>query len=249
MAAPMTESVIQQLRGMIQSGELRPGDRLPPEQQLAVQVGTSKNTVREAVRALVSARILDVRRGDGTYVTSLQPDLLLEGIGAAVELMQDDAIIELVEVRRVLESAVTGMAAERISEQTLEDLAECLDQMRIAGADQDQLILHDARFHAIVADAAGNGTLRSMLAGVSGVGLRGRAWRAIVDHDAAGRAIAEHERILEALRLRDRELAESAARVHVASTQSWLRYLLETSGAAATGPGPRKARGPARPGR
>ena len=66
MSAPLTEAAIQQMRDMIASGRLSPGARLPAESELAVELGASRNTVREAVRALVTARVLDVRRGDGT---------------------------------------------------------------------------------------------------------------------------------------------------------------------------------------
>ena len=73
----LTDEAIAKLRAMIQSGELPPGARLPPENQLATQIGISRGGVREAVKVLESARVLDVRRGDGTYVTSLEPKLLL----------------------------------------------------------------------------------------------------------------------------------------------------------------------------
>ena len=99
-AAPLTEAAIHQVRQMVADGELVPGQRLPPESELAESLGTSRNTVREAVRALVTARVLDVRRGDGTYVTSLRPELLLAGIGAAADLLQNEFTHELVQVRR-----------------------------------------------------------------------------------------------------------------------------------------------------
>ena len=111
VSAPLTEAAIERLRAMIVAGELTPGMRLPPEAELAMDLGASRNTVREAVRALVTARVLDVRRGDGTYVTSLRPELLLEGIGAAVELMQEGFSLELIAVRRILEPAATALAA------------------------------------------------------------------------------------------------------------------------------------------
>ena len=111
MAAPRTETAITRIRELIAAGRLVPGSRLPPEHELATQLGLSRNTVREAVRALVTTRVLDVRRGDGTYVTSLTPQLLLEGVGAAVELMGDDDALEVLEVRRYLEPAATALAA------------------------------------------------------------------------------------------------------------------------------------------
>ena len=68
MGAPLTEAAIQQVRDLIAVGQLAPGAKLPPEAELAEMLGTSRGTVREAVRALVTTRVLDVRRGDGTYV-------------------------------------------------------------------------------------------------------------------------------------------------------------------------------------
>src|SRR3954466_5915609 len=110
----LTDDAITTLRGMIQSGELPPGSRLPPEHQLATQMGLSRSGVREAVKVLEAARVLDVRRGDGTYVTSLAPRLLLEGVGFAVELLRDDSVLEVMEVRRLLEPAAAGVAAVRM---------------------------------------------------------------------------------------------------------------------------------------
>src|SRR5580765_90248 len=95
MSAPMTERAIAKIRSLIIDGQLTPGSRLPPEHELAALVGSSRNTTREAVRALVTARVLDVRRGDGTFVTSLRPELLLAGIGAAADLLQHGFTLEL----------------------------------------------------------------------------------------------------------------------------------------------------------
>src|SRR6478672_13698962 len=120
----LTDQAITKLRNMIQSGELPPGSRLPPEHQLAAQMGLSRSGVREAVKVLESARVLDVRRGDGTYVTSLAPKLLLEGVGFAVELLQGDTLLEVMEVRRLLEPAATGIAALRISDAGLDEVAD-----------------------------------------------------------------------------------------------------------------------------
>src|SRR5918997_158263 len=106
----LTDEAITRIRRLIQSGQLRPGAKLPPEQQLAAQLGISRNPLREAVKALVVARVLDVRRGDGTYVTSLEPALLLEGLRLAVELLRDDSVLQLIETRRLLEPAATALA-------------------------------------------------------------------------------------------------------------------------------------------
>src|SRR5699024_4170175 len=101
---------------MIVSGELKPGQRLPPEKELGERLGLSRNSLREAVKSLALIRVLDVRRGDGTYVTSLRPELLLEAMSFVVDLHQDSSVLEIFEVRRILEPAAAIFAVDRISE-------------------------------------------------------------------------------------------------------------------------------------
>jgi GntR family transcriptional regulator, transcriptional repressor for pyruvate dehydrogenase complex len=145
----LTDKAIEQIRELIRTGALPPGSKLPPEQDLAAQLGLSRNLAREAVKALAVARVLEVRRGDGTYVTSLQPSLLLEGLGGAVELLQGDAgaLQDLMEVRRLLEPVATALAATRISDAQLAEAKGHLDAMREARDDVEQLNAHDAAFH------------------------------------------------------------------------------------------------------
>jgi GntR family transcriptional repressor for pyruvate dehydrogenase complex len=227
VAAPRTETAIARLRDLIASGRLAPGSRLPPEHELATQLGLSRNTAREAVRALVTARVLDVRRGDGTYVTSLTPSLLLEGVGPAVELMRDDGALEVLEVRRYLEPAATALAATRIGDHGLTSLREAIQRMRDA-ADDEQLVAHDASFHATVAEASGNGTLASLLAGLSSRTMRVRVLRAMTGADAVRRTIDQHEGIYVALAAGDPNLAHAMATQHVVTTETWLRQLLDS---------------------
>ena len=226
MSAPLTEAAIRQLREMIGAGSLVPGAKLPPEAELAVELGTSRNTVREAVRGLVMAGVLDVRRGDGTYVTSLRPEQLLDGIGAAAELMADDFSLELVQVRRILEPAATSLAALRIDDKTISELEVLLGKMRSAES-QEVLVQMDSDFHAVVAAASGNATLASMLAGVSIRTTRSRIWRGIIEDDAKAKTVAQHAEILRALRQRDPVLGEAAAIVHVATTEESLRRMMD----------------------
>lgn len=222
MGAPLTEGAIAKMREMIATGSLEPGSRLPPEADLATLLGASRNTVREAVRALVTARVLDVRRGDGTYVTSLRPELLLSGIGAAVELMQEGFSLELIGVRRILEPAATALAASRIDAAGIAALHASLQRMREATS-EDKRIKYDAEFHARVAAASGNATLASMLSAVSSRTMRVRAWRGLVEEGAAARTVTQHQDILVALEAGDADRAEAAALVHVATTEAWFR--------------------------
>jgi GntR family transcriptional repressor for pyruvate dehydrogenase complex len=222
----LTDEAITKLRSMIQSGELPPGARLPPENQLAAQMGISRSGVREAVKVLESARVLDVRRGDGTFVTSLEPKLLLEGVGFAVELLKDDTLLEVMEVRRLLEPAATGLAARRISEQQLDVLAGVLQDMRDA-SDAEMLVHADVMFHRVVIASTGNETLTSLLDGLSGRTVRARIWRGLVLGNVAQATIDEHRVIYEALRAGDPFMAQSAALLHVNTSESWLRAILE----------------------
>src|SRR4029079_15236830 len=95
---------------MIVSGELGPGARLPKEADLAERLGLSRNSLREAVRALSLINVLDVRQGDGTYVTSLELHLLLDAMSFVVDFHRDDTVLQFLEVRRILEPAATALA-------------------------------------------------------------------------------------------------------------------------------------------
>lgn len=225
MAAPLTEAAIERVRSLIISGRLVPGERLPAEAELAVELGVSRSSLREAVRGLVTAGVLDVRRGDGTYVTSLTPHLLLTGIGAAVELMQEDSILDLLESRRLIEPAVTALAAVRSHADQHKEMQRHIELMARATLHED-LIRHDTDFHSTVARASHNAVLASVLTGISAGTVRTRVWRGIIDADANHRTVEEHRAILAAIKAGDASLAEAAALVHVASVDSWLRSML-----------------------
>jgi GntR family transcriptional repressor for pyruvate dehydrogenase complex len=181
--------------------------------------------MREAVKALAVAQVLEIRRGDGTYVTSLQPDMLLGGLGGAIELLQGDAgiLLDVMEVRRLFEPAAAALAAIRITDAGLAEVKRHLDAMREARDDVELLNRHDAAFHRAVIAATGNNTLVTLLEGISGQTLRARIWRGLVDGDAAGRTVAEHEAIYQALVARDGPLTQAAALLHVSNTEGWLR--------------------------
>ncbi|MGW0986914.1 FadR/GntR family transcriptional regulator [Streptomyces sp. NPDC002486] len=221
----VTDEAIEKIKGMIVSGALRPGDRLPKESELAAELGLSRNSLREAVRALSLIRILDVRQGDGTYVTSLDPQLLLEAMSFVVDFHRDDTVLEFLAVRRILEPAATAMAALRISEQQLDALGAQLDRLG-DGPSVEDLVACDLEFHRGIVRSSGNSVLCSLLDGISGPTTRARIWRGLTQEDAVARTLREHRAILAALRDRDAEAARSWATVHVASVEQWLRSSL-----------------------
>ncbi|HEX4442762.1 MAG TPA: FadR/GntR family transcriptional regulator [Galbitalea sp.] len=226
MGAPLTDAAIQKLREMIISGRYPSGARLPPEAELAAELGLSRNTAREAVRALSSARVLDVRRGDGTYVTSLRPELLLEGIAFAVEVMHEESGLELLEVRRILEPGATALAASKIDAEAITQLQNTLARMQDSSTDLEEFVRYDAEFHAQIAAASDNQTLASMLNGVSSHAFRARVWQGIIDSEAIARTIFEHHRILDAVTSGDVELARAVALAHVTTTEEFMRRML-----------------------
>lgn len=221
----LTDEAITKLRTMIQSGDLPPGSRLPPENQLAVQMGLSRSGVREAVKVLESARVLDVRRGDGTYVTSLAPKLLLESVGFAVELLQGETVLEVMEVRRLLEPAATGVASLRITDGQLDELATLLRQLEESADVEESMRAHVA-FHRLVIASTGNETLTSLLDGLSGRTVRARVGRGLAEGNVTQATLDEHRAIYLALRARDPFLATAAALTHVNTSESWLRARL-----------------------
>src|SRR6185369_15142512 len=142
----LTDEAIDKIKGMITSGELGPGDRLPKEADLAERLGLSRNSLREAVKAMSMIRVLDVRQGDGTYVTSLAPDLLLDSLSFVVDFHRDDTVLQFLEVRRILEPAATALATQRMSAEDVARLQAVLDQL---GDDPtiEALVANDLEFH------------------------------------------------------------------------------------------------------
>ncbi len=217
----LTDEAIEKIKSMIVSGALRPGDRLPKEADLATDLGLSRSSLREAVRALSLVNILDVRRGDGTYVTSLKPPLLLEALTFIVDFHHDDTVLEFLQVRRILEPAAVALAAERISAEQGEDLRRLLDGLG-PHPEVEALLANDLEFHRRIAEASGNSVLRSLLDTLSGPTTRARVWRGLTQACAVDRTLAEHRAILDALIGHDPEAARSWATVHIASVEQWL---------------------------
>jgi DNA-binding FadR family transcriptional regulator len=218
----LTDEAILRIKAMIVNGQVRPGQRLPPEAALAEQLGLSRNSLREAVRALALINILDVRQGDGTYVTSLKPELLLDALTFVVEFHRDDSVLEFLRVRRILEPAAASMAALAIGPA---ELAALEDNLRACSpdADPEDLITLDIEFHRLIGVASGNQVLASLIEGLSGPTNRARVWRGRTQAGASERTVNEHRAILEAVAAREPELAHAAMVNHVAGVENWLR--------------------------
>jgi DNA-binding FadR family transcriptional regulator len=220
----VTDNTIAKIRELIASGQINPGDRLPPEQELAISLGISRSSLREAVKALSQAKVLDVRRGDGTFVTSLEPQLLLSGMSFVIDLMEDRTLSDIFEVRKLLEPAATALAALRITDEQLSELRASLVSMREAH-DPEELVIRDIDFHARIAEATGNTSLCSILDAISTRAVRARIWRASMV-GLKSMTLSAHELILKALTDRDPSLARAAATIHVSESERWLHEFL-----------------------
>lgn len=224
----VTDVAIEKIKQMIFSGELGPGDRLPREADLAQRLGLSRSSLREAVRALSLIHVLDVRQGDGTYVTSLAPNLLLDALAFVVDFHRDDTVLHFLEVRRIIEPAAAAMAAVNMPDDVL---AQLDDVMSAVGPDTEieELVTSDLEFHRLIAEGAGNPVLRSLVESLSGPTHRARVWRGLTQESAVTRTLDEHRAILAAIRSRQPELARSWATVHVSGVEQWLRDALMPS--------------------
>lgn len=223
----VTDKAITKIKEMILNGELRAGDRLPPEMELAERLGLSRNSLREAVKALEVIKVLDVRRGDGTYVTSLEPQLLTEALSFIVDLHHDSSVLEVFEVRRILEPAAAALAAARITSDQLAALQQAMESATATTPVED-LVVHDLRFHAIIAEAAGNAYLASLLDGLSSRTARARIWRGLTQAGAVRSTLTEHRDIVEALRAGDAALTAELLTSHIGGVEQWLRQAAET---------------------
>lgn len=218
----VTDDVILRIKEMIRTGELGPGDRLPPEKELGELLGASRNSLREAVKALEVIRVLDVRRGDGTYVTSLEPELLLEAVSFAADLHSDDSVLEMFEVRRMLEPQAAARAAHSMDSEMLAMLTAEVE--RASGdTDVEALVQHDSDFHRAIVRAVGNDYLAGLIESLSAHTVRARVWRGLTQAGAVERTIAEHRDIVRALEVRDADLAAALMLAHIAGVESWLR--------------------------
>ena len=202
----LTDEAIDKIKQMIISGRVRPGEKLPREADLAAELGLSRNSLREAVKALSLINVLDVRQGDGRYATSLAPSLLLEALSFIVGFHRDDSVLEFLEVRRILEPAATSMAALRMPVEDKAELGKLLDAVTV-DSPVDDFVATDLEFHRRIAVGSGNSVLASLVDNMSLPTARARVWRAMTQPRALERTLDEHRAIHRAIMNRDANLA------------------------------------------
>jgi GntR family transcriptional regulator, transcriptional repressor for pyruvate dehydrogenase complex len=225
-APALTDQAIAKIKDLILAGEFQAGSKLPREQDLARKLGLSRNSLREAVRALALIGVLNTRVGDGTYVTSLDAELLMTGMGLVGELLDGKTLLEAHQVRRILEPVATSLAATRLTEADFAELADILERME--RADRTQAFVDaDNDFHAVINNATGNATLASLIQNLSGGMMRARLWRTLTEEEAVEVTKQRHRDIYLALRAGDAQRASAADLIHLAEGERWLELMLE----------------------
>jgi len=214
-----SEEVVTQMREMIHRGELRPGDRLPPERDLAKLLGVSRPTLRAAIRSMAAVGVLQSKQGAGTFVVESDgPPALDSAPLRMMASLHGFKTSEMFEARRSLEMAIAALAAERATSEQMATMAEEIAGMFASLDDPEQFLVHDMRFHQTVAASSGNRIMTALMNMVATVLFDVR--RKTVKRARDLKESAEmHRHIYRAIRERDADAAGNAMRDHLMLAQ------------------------------
>ncbi len=213
------EEIALQLRGMIHRGELRSGDRLPPERDLAKMLGVSRPTLRAGISSLAAIGVLRSRPGAGTFVVEAEDSPSLDsGPLRMMASLHGFTSSEMFEARRSLEMAIAGLAAERATGEQMAAMAEEITEMYASLDEPEQFLVHDMRFHQTVAAASGNRILTSLMNMVATIlfDVRRKTVKGAKDLKESAEM---HRHVYRAIRDRDPEAARNAMRDHLVLAQ------------------------------
>jgi GntR family transcriptional repressor for pyruvate dehydrogenase complex len=224
----LSEDIVANLLTLIRERKLRSGDKLPPERELAAMMQVSRPSLREALRALAIMNVIEIRQGDGTYVTSLEPKLLMSHLDFVFALT-DAALLELFEARRIVEPDLAALAAARIDDQGLAALHECVQRSLTLVDDPEAFAAADLELHERIAAAAGNSILERCLAGFSQLGRMSRQ-RTVAPSGAIAQSVHDHLAIVAAMQTRDPDAARQAMLDHLAHVEHELAQVARLDG-------------------
>lgn len=209
------------IKSLILSGELSPGDALPSERDLAVMLGISRPSLREAIRVLSAMNVVETRHGGGNYVTSLDPRLLAQPVSFLLQV-DPTAFLHLLEVRQVLEVGAARLAAPRISAAALAVLQQLADTAEQALPDPDRYLKLDFDIHTAIIEATGNPIYISLYESIAELSLESRK-RTARTEAVRRRAHEDHVAIIDALRSHDAAAAANAMAAHLDAMRQALR--------------------------
>jgi GntR family transcriptional repressor for pyruvate dehydrogenase complex len=215
------EQIVQQVEDSILKGQLKPGDQLPAERDLAQSFGVSRTAVREAVKTLREKGLVEAYSGRGTFVTNGTSQAMRQSLDLMIRINPQEGSANLAELRQVLEPEIAGLAAERIEEQLMTTMREAVAVMDRNLHDPGAYVEADLDFHLALAEAAGNPLILSLLDSIVGL-LREQRSRIFRVDGGPERGQFHHKKILAAIERRNPEAAREAMRAH-------LRQVLEDS--------------------
>jgi GntR family transcriptional regulator, transcriptional repressor for pyruvate dehydrogenase complex len=223
----LSDRIVDQIVELISTGVLKPGTKMPSENDLRLQFGVGRTSVREALRSLSVMGILTTQAGDGTYVSEDSSRYLQKTLQWGL-LLDKKVTQDLIETRLMLECQIASLAATKADAASIADLRQSIADMTAAIHNPDAYLAADLRFHLGVAKAAQNSILHSLLSMIRGylqAWIR-EALRGSADHDRVSRAelsVREHTRILKAIEAGRPDSAFSAMRNHILSSSAGLR--------------------------
>ena len=208
----LSQSVSAAVLERIRAGEFGPGERLPTEKMLMEEYGVGRNSVREAVQALVTLGLVEVRPGRGATVIGIESENALDSEILSA-LLKEEAVDDLCAFRKILEAETAACAARNASDGEIEEIARRLEAFEHEHARGGQVSAADDAFHAAIARASHNSVYATMLDAVSVLIANARRLTTRVSW-AVPRAIEEHTVVLAAIRAHDPEAAAAAMRTH-----------------------------------
>ncbi|HWG01319.1 MAG TPA: FadR/GntR family transcriptional regulator [Trebonia sp.] len=221
----ISEIIVDQIRLLMRQGQLTPGDRLPPERDLCERFGVSRVTVREALRMLESAGLVEIRVGarGGAFVTVPSSNRVGEGLADLLTLSVISAA-DVTEVRMILEVGIVPLVCERATEDDLAELEKICERSELALRDGDYTMDISLEFHARVAQATHNPALEMMVESFRGPILMSLKEAREAAPEMGGLGTEEHEKFIEAVRKRDADDAARIMREHLTRTAGRVRH-------------------------
>jgi GntR family transcriptional regulator, transcriptional repressor for pyruvate dehydrogenase complex len=220
----LAEAVAEQLMAMIAKGRLKPGDRLPTEPELMTQFNVGRSSLREAVKSLVVAGLLETRRSSGTFVSDSYIDFLSQRLNWDMVLTVQD-LRHIIEIRCALEEQAAALAATRATDEQKTHLKRLVAAISDLQMGPEKAVENDIAFHVAIAEASGNPLLLNMLLSVRQVlhgyihaGYTRRGYSSQVEADDVADM---HRPIVAAIQAGDAILAKQAMHAHFQNTTGW----------------------------
>jgi GntR family transcriptional repressor for pyruvate dehydrogenase complex len=208
------EQLVERIELKVLSGELRPGDRLPSERELAEKFGISRTAVREAVKALQEKGLVDIQIGRGTFIKHGTSQAVRHSLGFMVRIGQADGQADLVQVRSILEPEIAALAADGASQDDIGRMEHAIEAMDHALDDAEAFVEADLEFHLALAIASRNSLIPILIDPIVDL-LREHRKRIFLVSGGPQRGQVYHKRILEAIKRHDVAQAREAMRAHL----------------------------------